>query len=391
MVVDPNLLGRVRRRLTDSTSDTSHLAVLDAVRAEPSQAALGSTTLLDLSSRLHDELIGPGPLAALLADPLVTDVVVNGPADVWMDRGAGMVRTEVRFADADSVRRLAQRLAASCGRRLDDANPYVDARLPDGTRLHAMLPPVAVNGPYLCLRTFRHRAFELADLVSNGCLTTAAAQLVAAVLRARLAYLITGGTGVGKTTMLASLLGLVPAHERIVLVEDATELRPVHPHVVALQARNSNVEGAGSVTLRDLVRQAMRMRPDRLIVGECRGAEIVDLLSALNTGHEGGAATLHANTAGDVPARLEALGLLGGLPRTALHAQIAAGLHLVLHVARAPRLGRFLEEVCVLQATPTGLVRAVTAWRRQGGPGPAMPDLVRLLASRGVEFTVDTR
>jgi len=203
-------------------------------------------------------------------------------------------------------------------------------------------------------------------------------------VRARLAYLVTGGTGSGKTTLLSTLLGLVPPTERIVLVEDAAELRPVHPHVVALQARTANVEGAGAIGLTDLVRQALRMRPDRLVVGECRGAEIVDLLGALNTGHEGGAGTLHANTAADVPARLEALGLLGGLPRAALHAQVVAALQVVLQVRRSPE-GRVLESVSVL--LPSGeqrLATVVPAWRRARGAGPAATALARLLAGRGI-------
>jgi pilus assembly protein CpaF len=296
-----------------------------------------------------------------------------------------MVRAEVSFPDADSVRRLAQRLAASCGRRLDDASPYVDAVLADGTRLHAVLPPVAVRGPFLSLRTFRHRGFSLEELIAAGTLTRESAGLLSAVVRARLAYVVSGGTGSGKTTLLSTLLSLVPADERIVIVEDATELRPIHPHVVALQCRLSNVEGSGAVTLTDLVRQALRMRPDRLVVGECRGPEVVDLLGALNTGHEGGAGTLHANTAADVPARLEALGALGGLSREALHAQLAAGLHLVLHLGRSAVSGRSLQEICVLlPAGPARLVQAVTAWRRDTGAGPAVTVLARLLAARGV-------
>ncbi len=382
--LDSDLVGRVRRRLTDTVAAPTPVAVIDAVRAEPAQAPLGGTTLLRLSGRLYDEFAGAGPLGTLLVDPTVTDVVVNGPAEVWVDRGAGMVRADVAFPDEESLRRLAQRLAASCGRRLDDACPYVDARLPDGTRLHAVLPPVAVRGPYLSLRTFRQRAFTLAELVAAGTLTADTGQLVGAIVTARLAYLVTGGTGSGKTTLLATMLGLVPTPERIVVVEDATELRPAHPHCVALQSRPSNVEGAGTVTLRDLVRQALRMRPDRLVVGECRGAEVVDLLGALNTGHDGGAGTLHANRAVDVPARLEALGLLGGLSRDALHAQVVAGLQVVIHLGRS-HAGRALEEICVLLPSgPARLVHAVTAWRRDGGPGPAAAALARLLASRGV-------
>src|SRR4029453_1947032 len=262
------------------------------------------------------------------------------------------------------------RLAAAWGRRLDAGQPYADARLPDGTRLHAVLPPVATTGPYLSLRTFRQRPFDLDDLVRHGTVPSVVAPLLAAVVAARLAYLVTGGTGSGKTTLLATLLGLVPPTERIVLVEDAAELRPVPPHVVALQARTANVEGAGAIGLTDLVRQALRMRPDRLVVGECRGAEIVDLLGALNTGHDGGAGTLHANAPADVPARLEALGMLGGLPRAALHAQVLAARQVVGDGRRCDE-GRVLESISVL--LPAGeqhLAMVVPAWQRGHGPGP---------------------
>ena len=327
---------------------------------------------------------GAGALLALLAAPDVTDVLVNG-ADVWVDKGRGLQRAEVWLGTPADVRRLAQRLAVAAGRRLDEGAPFVDARLPDGTRLHAVLPPIARDGPYLSLRTLRRQAFTLPELVSAGTLDAGAAALLTALVRARLAYLVTGGTGAGKTTLLAALLSLVPQDERIVIVEDAAELRPAHPHVVGLEARPSNVEGAGAVVLRDLVRQALRMRPDRLVVGECRGAEVVDLLGALNTGHEGGAGTLHANSPADVPARLEALGLLGGVPRTALHAQVAAALQVVVHVRGTPG-GRVLDEVCLLVPDAgSRLVRAVPAWRRSsGGPGPAASTLVDLLARRGV-------
>ncbi|GAA1838250.1 TadA family conjugal transfer-associated ATPase [Luedemannella flava] len=376
----PDLVDRVRRRLTVTETGVTRSAVLGAVLTEPGQAPLGSATLRRVSDGVFAEMAGAGPLADLLAEPTVTDVVVNGPAEVWVDRGAGMVRTDVTFPDAAELRRLAQRLAAACGRRLDDAAPFVDAHLPDGSRLHAVLPPVAVRGPYLSLRTFRQRAFGLAELVSTGCVAPAAADLLRAIVAARLAYVVSGGTGTGKTTVLSTLLGLVPPHERIVVVEDAAELRPPHPHVVALQARDANVEAAGGVALRDLVRQALRMRPDRLVVGECRGAEVVDMLAALNTGHEGGAATLHANTAADVPARLEALGLLGGVPREALHAQIAAGLQVVVQLGRVDGR-RVVSEIGVLAA---GLpVRVVPAWRRADGPGPAAAALAHLLRARG--------
>jgi pilus assembly protein CpaF len=373
---------RVRQQFASDGVEASPAAVVSAVRRETGAAVLGDTAVLRLADQIHDQLVGAGPLAPLLADPAVTDVLVNG-IQVWVDRGSGLRRAPVHFDGPDDVRRLAQRLAASCGRRLDDGQPYADARLPDGTRLHAVLPPVATSGPYLSLRTFRQRPFSLDELVGTGTVPRTVAPVLAAIVAARLAYLVAGGTGSGKTTLLSTLLGLVPPTERIVLVEDAAELRPQHPHVVALQARTSNVEGAGAIGLTDLVRQALRMRPDRLIVGECRGAEIADLLGALNTGHEGGAGTLHANAAADVPARLEALGMLGGLPRAALHAQVLAALQVVLHVRRTAE-GRVLESISVL--LPAGeqrLTAAVPAWRRGHGPGPAAEALARLIAQRG--------
>jgi pilus assembly protein CpaF len=331
---------------------------------------------------------GAGPLAALLVEPGVTDVLVNG-AEVWVDRGNGLQRTHVRLGGPGDVRRLAQRLAAAGGRRLDDSCPFADVRLPDGTRLHAVLPPVARGGPFLSLRTLRRRAYSLAELIPAGSIDPTGAALLRAIVAARLAYVVTGGTGSGKTTLLSALLSAVPAQERIVIVEDAAELQPTHPHVVALEARVPNVEGAGTVSLRDLVRQALRMRPDRLVVGECRGAEIVDLLAALNTGHEGGAGTLHANTSADVPARLEALGLLGGVPREALHAQISAALQLVIHLRRRGAV-RVVEEICVLLSEGGhGRVSAVPAWRTAAGPGPAAAVLARLLADRAVTPPVD--
>jgi pilus assembly protein CpaF len=375
------LVERVRRRLATAGREPTPAAVAAAVRAEY-PAPIGHQTLLRLTERLRSELVGAGPLEALLDDPEVTDVLVNGADEVWVDRGAGLRRAEVALGDETVVRRLAQRLAAACGRRLDDAQPWVDARLLNGTRLHAVLPPVATRGVCLSLRTFRPRAYTIDDLIGTGTLTPASAALLRAIVAARLAFLVTGGTGSGKTTLLASLLGLVDPAERILLVEDAAELRPAHPHVVALEARLANADGAGEVTLRDLVRQALRMRPDRIVVGECRGAEVVELLAALNTGHDGGAGTLHANSPADVPARLEALAAVGGLARDALHSQLAAALHCVIHLRRGAA-GRVIDEVCVLTAGPSGRVAAVTAWRPDGSDFPGAGLLAQLLTSRG--------
>lgn len=370
-------LGRVRRRLVDTGAAPSRPALAALVR-EDAGGLSGHGQLLGLVREAESELAGAGPLQPLLDEPEVTDVLVNSPDSVWVDRGAGLRRVSVRFADETAVRGLAQRLAALAGRRLDDAAPWVDAALPDGTRLHAVLPPVASAGTCLSLRTFRARGFTVAELAAAGTLRHGAADLLTAIVRARAAFLVSGGTGSGKTTLLATLLGLVQPDERLVLVEDAAELRPEHPHVVRLTARPPNVEGAGEVSLRDLVRQALRMRPDRLVVGEVRGAEVVELLTALNTGHAGSAGTLHANSPQELPARLEALGALGQLDRAAVHSQVAAALQVAVHLDRDPGGRRVLTEVAVFRRGPAG-VRVVPAWRPDTGPVEGWAELAALL------------
>ncbi|AWI30175.1 TadA family conjugal transfer-associated ATPase [Streptomyces tirandamycinicus] len=355
------LLEAVRQRLAESGVEPTPAGVAAALRAHG--RLLGDAEVLGAAEELRCELVGTGPLEPLLADPAVTDVLVSAPDRVWVDRGCGLRLTEVSFTDAAAVRRLAQRLAAVAGRRLDDARPWVDARLPDGTRMHAVLPPVAVGSTCLSLRVVRPRAFSLDELMAAGTVPPGGDRLFRALIEARVSYLVSGGTGSGKTTLLSTLLGLVGEHERIVLAEDSAELRPDHPHVVRLESRPANQEGAGLVTLRDLVRQALRMRPDRLVVGEVRGPEVTDLLAALNTGHDGGCGTVHANTAADVPARLEALGTAAGLDRLALHSQLAAALSVVVHLVRGRDGGRRVAEIHVLERDATGLVVTVPALR----------------------------
>ena len=297
-----------------------------------------------------------GPLGPLLALPGVTDVLVNGPNEVWIDRGLGCERAAVSFDSVDAVRALAVRLAATAGRRLDDAAPSVDARLPDGSRLHAVLPPVADGCTAISIRKVRGEPFALDDLVAAGMLAPQVATALAGLVSGRASLLITGATGVGKTTLAATLLGLVDPAERIVIVEESGELVPAHPHVVRLVERRANVEGAGRFGLAQLVREALRMRPDRLVLGECRGAELREVLTAYNTGHRGGLTTLHANSAADVPARLSALGALAGLPDRATCRLAAAGFEAVVHVARAPNGMRRVVEVGVLSLGARGLV-----------------------------------
>ncbi|GGP56178.1 TadA family conjugal transfer-associated ATPase [Streptomyces sindenensis] len=353
------MLDAVRQRLARSGAAPTPAGVAAALRAQG--RLLGDAEVLGAAEELRGELVGTGVLEPLLADPEVTDVLVSAPDRVWVDRGGGLQLTGVTFPDAAAVRRLAQRLAAVAGRRLDDARPWVDARLPDGTRMHAVLPPVAVASTCLSLRVVRPRAFSLAELVDAGTVPPGGDRILRALVEARISYVISGGTGAGKTTLLSSLLGAVGVHERIVLAEDSAELRPDHPHVVRLESRPANQEGAGRVTLRDLVRQALRMRPDRLVVGEVRGAEVTELLAALNTGHEGGCGTVHANAAEHVPARLEALGTAAGLDRVALHSQLAAALSVVVHLVRDRAGQRRVAEVHVLERDAAGLVFTVPA------------------------------
>jgi pilus assembly protein CpaF len=316
----------------------------------------------DIESSLAPAL---GPLAVLLDDPCTTDVLVNGSGAVWVDRGQGVRRAAVSLADEHSTRRLAVRLAALAGQRLDESSPFVDGLLPGGVRLHALLPPLVEGGTHVSLRVPRRRVPDLDDLQGWGMVDGTGAGVLRAVVDSRSSFVVTGGTGSGKTTLLAAMLGEVSPRERVVVVEDVRELRVDHPHVVHLQGRTNNVEGRGEVTLTTLVRQSLRMRPDRLVVGEVRGAEVRELLTALNTGHEGGAGTLHANAARDVVSRFEALGALGDMSPAAVHAQLASAIQVVLHVHRAG--SRSLREVAVLRTTADRRVECVTAL--EGGPG----------------------
>ncbi|EID54721.1 TadA family conjugal transfer-associated ATPase [Saccharomonospora xinjiangensis] len=361
-----DLVERVKARLAGTQSVMDPRTVADAVRAEAGGVA-GHLDVLAALKLLDDELVGVGPLERLLASPDVTDILVTAPDQVWVDGPDGLRRTDVRFPGEEAVRRLAQRLALVAGRRLDDAAPFVDGWLPGSgpegrIRLHAVLPPVAAEGTCLSLRVLRPAKHDLRSLRRLGTVDDAGLALLEAIVSARMAFLVSGATGSGKSTLLAALLGAVDPAERVVCVEDVGELQPSHPQFVRLVAKPPNVEGVGEVTLRELVRQALRMRPDRLVVGEVRGREVVELLNALNTGHDGGAGTLHANAPAEVPARLEALAALGGLSREALHSQLAAAVQVVLHMRREPSGRRVLAEIGMLSRT-RGVVTVETAWR----------------------------
>jgi pilus assembly protein CpaF len=381
-----SLIDRVRERLASEQMPLRPNVVAAAIRAE-SGGVLGDTDVLDSLRVLQTELSGAGILDPLLRSDGITDVLVTAPDAVWIDDGSGLRRAAVEFADDAAVRRLAQRLALSAGRRLDEAQPWVDGHLTGlggdfAVRLHAILPPIAAAGTCLSLRVLRPATQDFEALIACGAIPADVVDLMREIIAARVSFLVSGGTGAGKTTLLAAALGAVATSERIVCIEDAAELAPRHPHLVKLVARGANVEGVGEVTVRDLVKQALRMRPDRIVVGEVRGGEVVDLLAAFNTGHEGGAGTVHANEPAEVPARLEALAALGGLDRAALHSQLSAAVRVVLHVGRDKTGLRRLEEIAVLRRGADGLVNAHAAWHVGHGTGPGMADLEHLLSAR---------
>lgn len=371
--VGTSMWGQIRAGNGPTSTSVAALAQEDAV-------LLGDRGA-ELRTRLAHDVLGAGPLETLLRRPGVTDVLVNGTEGVFVDVGVGLTRADVHIGDADEVRRLAVRLAGLAGRRLDDSCPYVDGLLPDGVRLHAVLPPLVADAAHVSLRVPRAVALGLHELETLGFVPEPLTGVVRRLVRARHAFVISGGTGSGKTTLLAALLAVVDPADRVVVVEDVRELAAAHPHVVRLEARAPNVEGRGEVTMTTLVRQSLRMRPDRLVVGEVRGAEVRELLSALNTGHEGGCGTVHANAIGDVVARFEALGALAGLTPEATRTQLASAVRVVLHLRRTNGR-RHLAEIGVLRRQAGGL-ECVPAWHVVDGSvraGAAAAELEALLS-----------
>lgn len=306
-----------------------------AVRERSPGGVDGSLRSSDSRDPAARDLPEFGPLASLVADSAVTDVFVNGSGDVWLDRGNGLERRHALQCEESGVRELAVRLIALGGRHIDEATPCVDVRLHDGIRIHAVLPPVSPQGTLLSIRLPRVRRFSIDDLVASGFFALVPVDSVIDLVTRRANILIAGAAGSGKTTLLSALLASAPDTERIIAIEDVAELRVDHPHFVSLEARQPNLEGAGELGLSRLVREALRMRPDRLVLGECRGTEVRELFSALNTGHDGGAGTLHANSLSDVPARLEALGALAGLGVEAVARQAVSAIDAVLFVKRS--------------------------------------------------------
>jgi pilus assembly protein CpaF len=302
----------------------------------------------ELARRVAERSFGLGPLEPLLADPEVDEVMVSGAGPVWVERRGRLERTGVAFGSVDELRHAIERILAPLGRRVDEAEPLCDARLPDGSRVNVVIPPLALDGPALTIRRFRRRGLSPDDLVASGSWSAALFELLADAVRCRLNVLVSGGTGSGKTTTLNALSAFIADGERIVTIEDAAELRLQQPHVIRLEARPASLEGRGEVTIRRLVRNALRMRPDRIVVGEVRGPEALDMLGAMSTGHDGSLSTVHAGSAEEALRRVETLALMAdvGLPHAAVREQVASAIDLVVHQSRRPDGSRAVTSVC---------------------------------------------
>jgi pilus assembly protein CpaF len=325
-------------------------------------AILGAEDRAAVEARIVRDTIGLGPLEDLLADPSVEEVMVNGPDRVYVERAGRVEATDVRFGDEDELRNAIERILAPLGRRIDELSPMVDARLADGSRVNVVIPPLAIDGPALSIRRFGAERPGPRKLVELGTLSAAQCELLEAAVAGRSSVLVSGGTGSGKTTLLNALSSFIGPGERVVTIEDAAELRLQQPHVVRLESRPASVEGLGEVTVRDLLRNALRMRPDRIVIGEVRGAEALDLLTALNTGHDGALSTVHANSPGDALGRLETLALMAGLglPHEAIAEQVQRGIDLVVHLERRPDGTRRVVEIAeVVRAAGATAVRAL--------------------------------
>ncbi len=337
----------VQKRLLETMDVTKLDGLEPAVASEKVTAAI--STLLDEQGRvltgtdrarlideIKNELLGVGPLEPLLRDDRVTDILVNGHRQVYVEREGKLYPTNVTFEDDHHLLTIIERIVSQVGRRVDESSPMVDARLPDGSRVNAIIPPLAIDGPALSIRRFGAHRYNIMDLVKKGSLTQTMASFLDAIVRARLNIIVAGGTGSGKTTMLNCLSAFIPDNERIVTIEDSAELCLQQPHVVRLETRTANVEGKGEVTQRELVKNCLRMRPDRIVVGEVRGAEVLDMLQAMSTGHDGSISTIHANSARESLSRLEMMMLLSGIsiPQRAMRQQIASAVNIIVHVSR---------------------------------------------------------
>ena len=315
------------------------------------ERGLSSVDRENLVDEITDDTLGHGPLERLLEDETVTEIMVNGPHSVWIERDGRLHSTKVRFTNEAHLRRIINKIVGQIGRRIDESSPMVDARLPDGSRVNAVLPPLSLTGPLVTIRKFSKKRLDLADLVRIGTISQGSVEILDACLRAELNILVSGGTGSGKTTLLNAMSTRIPDSERIVTIEDAAELRLNQRHVLRLESRPANIEGEGQVAIRDLVRNSLRMRPDRIVVGEVRGPEALDMLQAMNTGHDGSLSTIHANSTRDALSRLETMVLMAGydLPMRAIRQQVASALDLMVHLDRLPDGSRKVTAITEVQ------------------------------------------
>ena len=360
------LIGRAREGAAGEEDVDAQVRLLVDAEAP----ALSAEDRAELAARVLRLAAGLGPLEPLFADAAVDEVMVNGPGDVWVERAGRLERTGVAFDGEADLRHAIERILAPLGRRVDEASPLCDARLPDGSRVNVVIPPLSLGGPCLTVRRFRRHGFSLEDLVAGDTLPDALASFLSARVAARDSVLISGGTGSGKTTLLNALSGAIPDGERIVTIEDAAELRLRQRHVVRLESRPPNLEGRGEITIRRLVANALRMRPDRIVVGEVRGAEALDMLMALNTGHDGSLTTVHANSPEDALRRVETLALMAGvgLPHDAVREQVAGAIDLVVHQARGRDGRRRVESVAAVERFAGGAATREVYRLKDGRP-----------------------
>lgn len=380
------LASDLRERLLRETDADRPVGERIARLVEREAGVLDAGTRAELVRRVAQRSSGLGPLEELLADPEVDEVLVNGPGEVFVERRGQLEPTGARFTGAEELRHVVERVLAPLGRRADEAEPMCDARLADGSRVNVVLPPLAPDGPLLTIRRFRRRALGPDELVAAGSWTPVLRDVLERAVRGRCCVLVSGGTGSGKTTTLNALSAFVPAGERIVTIEDTAELRLQQPHVVRLEARPANVEGRGAVTIRDLVRNALRMRPDRIVVGEVRGGEALDMLAAMSTGHDGSLSTVHAGSAEEALRRLETLALMSGLdlPHAAVRRQVADAVDLVVHQARRPDGRREVVAVSEVVRVADGAAARPLYTLRDGRPrwrAPLAPALAERLAA----------
>lgn len=356
------LYERLGSRITDSSMEETelHQFVKDELKAvvDEEQVPLSTIERQRLTREIIDDVLGHGPIQRYLDDASVTEIMVNRADQVYVERQGQLFLTDTKFASEDALRRVIERIVTRIGRRIDESSPLVDARLADGSRVNAIIPPLAVNGASLTIRKFGREALTVQKLISFGSLSPEMAELLQACVLAKMNIIVSGGTGTGKTTMLNVLSSFIPASDRIVTIEDAVELQLQQDHVVRLESRPANIEGKGEVSIRDLVRNSLRMRPDRIVVGEVRGGESLDMLQAMNTGHDGSISTVHANSPRDAVARLETLVLMAGmdLPLRAIREQIASAVNLIVHISRLRDGSRRVTHITEVQGMEGDIV-----------------------------------